>query len=74
MINGKNNDAMRELKLKELELVSGGFKIYSTPVAPDDFLMPIGDGLYANANTACEVLGGIHDAYGADYAIEYAKK
>ena len=63
----------KELSLDELERVSGGVNLGSTPVAPDDFGLTFG-GELMNAQACREVLGGIYDTFGEDYAIEYAKK
>ena len=62
----------KKLSLDEMERVSGGVNLGSTPVAPDDFALTF-CGEPMNAHTCCEVLGGIYDTFGEDYAIEYAK-
>lgn len=48
------------------------YDLSATPSAPDDFVLYYG-GEPMNASTACEVLGGIHRAYGEDVAIDFAK-
>jgi hypothetical protein len=64
----------KKLSLDELERVSGGINLGGwTPVAPDDFGLTFG-GELMNAQACREVLGGIYDTFGEDYAIEYAKK
>ena len=64
----------KKLSLDELERASGGVNLGGwTPVAPDDFGLTFG-GELMNAQACREVLGGIYDTFGEDYAIEYAKK
>ena len=62
----------KKLTIDEQECVSGGVNLGPTPVAPDDFA-PTFCGEPMNSSTCCEVLGGIYNTFGEDYAIEYAK-
>ena len=71
-MNNAGKDVMRKLSLAELECVCGAINLGPTPVAPDDFA-PLFCGEPMNANTACEILGGIYNAYGEDVAIDFAK-
>lgn len=72
MMNKERKDAKRGLKSWEMELVNGGIDLSGTPVAPDDFYVYYG-GYPMNAEAARDILKGICNAYGPDYAIEYAK-
>ena len=62
-------NAINEINFKELEIVNGG-----TANAPDSFYIRCSDNhTVMNASTACEVLRGIYNGYGYDYAVAYAK-